>query len=142
MAVVDERFRRPTESPAFQVTSVVADPVALDVRLRDVARAGVMGLCLDVAPGERVVLAGRDGATGTALLRAVAGLRPVHGGGLTVAGRGDRTPPTARGAAGPAHGFPGPPSRLDHRRPRPACRPAADTRRRRHWSPTCGAWAG
>ncbi|MEU3161105.1 ATP-binding cassette domain-containing protein [Streptomyces griseoincarnatus] len=72
--------------------STAADPVALDVRLRDVTFEGVTGLCLDVAPGERVALTGRDGATGTTLLRAVAGLRPVNGGEITVGGRGDRTP--------------------------------------------------
>ncbi|NJP70926.1 ABC transporter ATP-binding protein [Streptomyces sp. C1-2] len=47
--------------------------------------AGAHELTLDVAAGERVALSGRDQATATALLRAVAGLNPVGG-------RGSRTP--------------------------------------------------
>lgn len=54
--------------------------------------AGAHELTLDVAAGERVALSGRDGATATALLRAVAGLNPVGGGQITVGGRGSRTP--------------------------------------------------
>ncbi|MFJ4694839.1 ATP-binding cassette domain-containing protein [Streptomyces sp. NPDC088766] len=54
--------------------------------------AGAQELTLHVAAGERVALSGRDGATATALLRAVAGLNPVDGGQITVGGRGSRTP--------------------------------------------------
>jgi len=42
---------------------------------------------LDVAPGERFVVVGASGAGKTTLLRAVAGLTPVSGGRIDVAGR-------------------------------------------------------
>ncbi|NNN31124.1 ABC transporter ATP-binding protein [Streptomyces sp. S3(2020)] len=88
MTVNSERSRRPVP----RLWPLTTDPVALDVGLRAVDCAGARRLSLDIAPGERVVLTGRDRATGTALLRAVAGLIPVGGGQITVGGRGSRTP--------------------------------------------------
>jgi ABC-type sugar transport system ATPase subunit len=63
------------------------------------AAAGLRGVSLDVAAGERLALVGPSGAGKTTLLRAVAGLAPVAGGRVEVAGR-DVTalPPERRGA--------------------------------------------
>lgn len=88
VTVDSERFRRP-EPGLWPLT---ADPVALDVSLRSVTCTGVRDLSLDIAAGERVVLADGGGAAVAPLLRTVAGVSPVGGGRVTVGGRDSSTP--------------------------------------------------
>lgn len=54
--------------------------------VREGGRALVEGLDLDVAPGQRLVVTGPSSADVTAVLAALAGLRPLSGGTIAVAG--------------------------------------------------------
>jgi ABC-type Fe3+/spermidine/putrescine transport system ATPase subunit len=60
---------------------------------------GLAPLSLTVATGERVAIVGASGAGKTSMLRAIAGLAPVAGGRVSVAGADvTRLPPERRGA--------------------------------------------
>jgi ABC-type Fe3+/spermidine/putrescine transport system ATPase subunit len=58
-----------------------------DVHVRFGTQPGLARVSLEVAAGERVVLLGPSGEGKTTLLRAIAGLSPMHAGTVTVSGR-------------------------------------------------------
>ncbi|MEL4153757.1 ABC transporter ATP-binding protein [Corynebacterium bovis] len=71
--------------PAPTAPHVVAD--GLEVTYGD-GTAGLRDASLDLAPGTVTVVVGRSGAGKTTLLRALAGLEPASGGGVSLAGPG------------------------------------------------------
>lgn len=65
----------------------MSELVLRDVRLTYGDRIALAGISLDVAAGEVVAVLGPSGCGKSSLLRAVAGLEPLAGGSITLAGR-------------------------------------------------------
>ena len=70
-----------------------------DIRVERGGRRVLDGLSFVLEPGEALIVTGRNGAGKSTVLRAIAGLLPLAGGGVAVAARDEEDAPSARNIA-------------------------------------------